>query len=151
MTWSPGGVIILALAVTTATPPAPKSAPVTISGTALLLGEVLKPIGMAFDVPPIAKQVVLKADDGTITPLLSDDASRALFDDVRLRNRKTEIVGRKYEGLPYVQVMSFKIEDEGKLRIPEYFCDICTISVRFPQICPCCQGDMVLRMQPERP
>jgi len=129
----------------------PKSEPVKLSGTVVLLPELLKPSGLAFDAAPVAKQAVLKSDAGVITPLISDDASRALFDDARLRNRKTEIVGRKYEGLPYIQVVSFRVVDEGKLRIPEYFCEICTISVRYPQICPCCQGDMILRMQPERP
>ena len=128
-----------------------KPEPVTLTGTVFLLPELLKPTGLAFDAPPIAKQAVLKTDDGRIVPLLSDDASRALFEDARLRSRKTEIVGRKHTGLPYIQVMSFKIEDEGKLRTPEYYCEICTISVRFPQICPCCQGDMVLRMRAERP
>jgi hypothetical protein len=129
---------------------APKSEPVKLSGTVVLLSESLKASGLVFDEAPIAKQVVLKSEAGVITPLLSDDASRALFDDDRLRHRKTEIVGRKYEGLPYVQVVSFRIVEEGKLRTPEYYCEICTISVRYPQICPCCQGEMVLRMRPER-
>jgi hypothetical protein len=125
----------------------PKS--ITLRGTAVLLSEVLKPAGLAFDAEPVARQVVLKGDDGTITPLLSDDASRALFLDERLRHRRAEITGRRHPGLPYLQVMSFRVEDQGRLRTPEYFCEICTISVRFPQICPCCQGPMVLRMRPD--
>ena len=32
---------------------------------------------------------------------------------------------------------------------PEYYCDVCAISVLYPQICPCCQGPMELRMRPE--
>ena len=121
----------------------------TISGTAVTLPEVLDAAGIAADSESIAKQVVLKSKSGEITPLLSDEASRALFVDERLRNRQTEVKYRKLAGLPYIRVVSFKIVENGLLRTPEYYCEICAISVRFPQICPCCQGEMVLRMKPE--
>jgi hypothetical protein len=103
------------------------------------------------DSGPIEKQVVLLAEDGAIIPLLSDDASRALFLDERLRNCRSEIQGRRYVGLPYLQVVSFKVEREGRLRTPEYYCEVCAINVLYPQICPCCQGPMELRMRPEQP
>lgn len=159
MTWPTAGWLALTLttaAVSTATPPKPsaerstqKYESVVLSGKVVTLAEALKTTGLAFDPEPVAKQVVLKTDDGAITPILSDDASRALFRDDRLRNRKTVINSRRRPGLPYLQVVTFQVEDEGRLRTPEYYCEICTISVRFPQICPCCQGDMVLRMRPE--
>jgi len=122
---------------------------VTLSGTVVTLAEALKPSKLAFDAEPVAKQVVLKGDDGSLTPLLSDDASRALFRDDRLRNRRAEVVGRRLPGNPYLQVVSFRVAEDGRLRTPEYYCEICTISVRDPQTCPCCQGEMVLRMRPE--
>ena len=80
-------------------------------------------------------------EDGTITPLSSDETSRALFMDERLRNRNAQIVGRRFAGVPYLQVVTIQVESEGRLRTPEYFCEVCTISVRYPQICPCCQGN----------
>jgi hypothetical protein len=122
---------------------------VNLAGQAVDLTSVLGSTGLEFDAEPIARQVVLKEADGTIIPLLSDEASRALFLDKRLRNRPIEIRAWRRPGLPYVQVVSFKVEDQGQFRTPEYYCDICTISVRYPQICPCCQGPMVLRMKPE--
>jgi hypothetical protein len=122
---------------------------VTLNGRVVLLSAALKASGHSFDADPVAKQVVVKGADGTLTPILSDDASRALFLDERLRDRPTEIKGRRYPGNPYVQVLTFRIEDNGRLRTPEYYCEICTISVRYPQICPCCQGPMELRMKPE--
>jgi hypothetical protein len=122
---------------------------VVMTGKVVELTAILKASGLGFDEEPVAKQVVLQGPDGSLTPLLSDEASRALFLDERLRDRPIEIVGRRYEGLPYLQAVSFKVEDEGQWRTPEYFCEVCTISVRYPQICPCCQGPMVLRMRPE--
>jgi hypothetical protein len=140
----------LALCLPAAVGLARASEPVTVTGTALLLPEALKGSGLAIDTEPIARQVVIKGDDGGITPLFSDEASRALFEDGRLRRLRTEVKGLRRSGLPYLQVVSFRVAHEGRLRTPEYYCEVCTISVRFPQICPCCQGDMVLRMKPER-
>jgi len=148
MAWLAAGFLGL-LATSAAEPAKPES--VTMTGKVVELTAALKSRAIPADADPVAHQVVLQADDGTVTPLLSDDATRALFQDDRLRNRRTEIKAWRYPGLPYVQVLSFKVEDHGQLRTPEYYCDVCTISVRYPQPCPCCQGPMELRMKPESP
>ena len=134
----------------TAPPPSPET--VTVRGKVLMLADALKSRGLALapDSEPIAKQVVILSEDGTITPLLSDETSRALFVDARLRNRKAQIGARRFAGLPYLQVVTIEVESEGRLRTPEYFCEICTISVRYPQICPCCQGPMEFQMKPDQ-
>ncbi len=139
----------LCWAVAPPQPTAPET--VTLSGKVLTLTEALKARGLGVkpDPEPAAKQAVLLAQDGTITPLLCDETSRALFLDARLRDRNAQIVGRRYAGLPYLQVVTIQVESDGKLRTPEYFCDVCTISVGYPQICPCCQGPMELRMRPD--
>jgi hypothetical protein len=124
---------------------------ITLSGEVVELTDALKAKGLAFDAEPIAKQVVLRDKDKALTPLLSDEASRALFADGRLRDRPAELTVKRVASLPYVQVLSFRILVEGTLRTPEYYCEICTISVRYPQICPCCQGPMELRMKPQSP
>jgi hypothetical protein len=125
--------------------------PVVVRGKFLTLPEALasRRPELKTDAEPIAKQVVVLTDDGTIYPLLSDDFSRALFVDPRLRNCRGEVQGRQIAGIPYVQVVSFKVEREGRLRSPEYYCDVCAISVLYPQVCPCCQGSMELRMRSE--
>lgn len=130
-----------------------RSGTTTLRGKVETLSAALRSAdpGLQVDVEPIAKQVVLVGEDGVITPLLSDEASRALFLDERLRNRPAEIKARPIAGMPYVQVITYKIEQDGKYQTPEYYCNICTISVRYPQICPCCQGPMELRMKPGRP
>jgi len=158
MAWPPPvlSILVVMLAASPAIGP-PSSTPstpgpsgvITYSGRVLLLADALKGTGLEYDLEPVAKQVVLKGDDGKITPILSDDASRALFQDERLRNRRAELQGLKIPGLPYLRVVGFRVEENGRLRIPEYYCEICSISVRYPQACPCCQGDMVLQMKPE--
>lgn len=129
--------------------PASKTETVARTGRVVLLCDALKAKGIAADPEPISKQVALVEQDGTTTPLLSDESSRAFFADERLRNRRAELTIRKIAGLAYLQVVSFRVEDGGVLRTPEYYCEVCHISVRSPQTCPCCQGPMDLRMKPE--
>lgn len=121
---------------------------VTLRGTVVELADVLKARGVEADGPSVAGQVVLKGEDGAVTPLLSGVASRALFRDERLRDRPAEVLGWLRPGLPYLEVVTFRIEEQGMLRTPEYYCDLCKISVRFPQDCPCCQGELELRYKP---
>lgn len=139
--------LLLALAL----PPAPdQDAPreVTLRGTVVPLAAVLADREIVADAPPIEKQLVLKGGDGAVTPLLSNGASKALFLDARLRDRPAEITGWLHPGLPYLEPVAVRVEEQGALRTPEYYCDVCTIAVRFPQDCPCCQGPMELRYKP---
>jgi hypothetical protein len=146
--------LLIALAFTSAAWIHPTSVPesVTLRGKVVTLAEALQSRGLGLKLDPdsVAKQVVLLVDDGAIVPLLSDDGSRALFVDERLRNCRSEIKGRRFTGVPYIQVLSFKVEMGGRLETPEYYCDICAISVPYPRICDCCQGPTTLRARPDR-
>lgn len=144
MTWFLVGGLALLLTPTAE----PAHEEVTLTGKVITLAEALKGRDLPADPEPIAGQVVLEQEGGALAPILSDEASRALFRDPRLRGRKAEIRAWRYPGVPYLRVVSFRIEDEGALRTPEYYCDVCTIHVRYPQPCPCCQGEMELRMAP---
>jgi len=143
---------VLGMAADSPASPARQVDDVTLRGKVVTLAAALRAASPDLRVDPetIAKQVVLVGEDGVITPLLSDEASRALFLDETLRDRPAEVRGKRFAGVPYLQVVTFKIEQDGRYQTPEYYCNICTISVRFPQTCPCCQGPMELRMKPER-
>ncbi len=125
---------------------------VSLRGKVVTLGSALRTLGMDVKVDPesASKEVVLLGDDRSITPLFQDDASRALFVDERLRDCRAELHGRRFPGVPYLQVSTFQVEREGRLQTPEYFCTVCSITVRYPQTCPCCQGPMELRMKTDR-
>ena len=122
---------------------AEKTASVTLRGKVVELASVLKARGLNSDSEPVAHQVVLEARDerdGSDVPLLSDEASRAFFLDKRLRERSVEAQARRIAGLPYVQVVAFQVEDAGQMRTPEYYCEICSISVRYPPDLPLLSG-----------
>jgi hypothetical protein len=123
--------------------------PATVTGRAVLLTSALAAVPLRADPGPIERQVVLitTGSPPEILPLLSDEGSRALFLDERLRDRPARLFVRRVPGLPYLQVTRFEVEVEGRFRTPEYWCDVCSISHRYPQVCACCQGDLELRMK----
>lgn len=126
---------------------------VVLRGNVVPLIEALKVVDPELrpDLEPIADQVVLLGDDRSVVPLIPDEAARALFQDDRLRRRAVVIRGRRIPGLPYLQVVTLKVEHEGRLRTPEYHCQVCAINLRYPQSCPCCQGVLELRLRPDEP
>lgn len=132
-------------------PVSPPFEEVTLAGEVVRLEAVLDSLELPADREPIAGQVVWRGEDGAIVPLLSDPASRALFVDERLRDRPIQLQGRRYAGLPYLQLTSFRVLEDGAWRVPEYYCDVCAIGVRYDQPCPCCQDPLELRFRPERP
>ncbi|GIW87819.1 MAG: hypothetical protein KatS3mg108_2143 [Isosphaeraceae bacterium] len=122
---------------------------VVVQGSVVPLAVVLSERGVVAETGPIADQLVVRSADGTVTPLLANAASKALFLDGRLRDRPAEVRGWIHPGLPYLEPVAIRVEEAGALRTPEYYCDVCTIAVRYPQDCPCCQGPMELRFKPE--
>jgi hypothetical protein len=123
---------------------------VVLTGEVLLLTEALASLAIPADSDPIARQCVLRDQEGEIVPLLLDEASRALFTDSRLRRRPVRIEANRWTGLPYLQVLRFQVWEGDRYRTPEYWCDVCSISWLYdPDLCPCCQGPMVLRMKPD--
>ena len=129
--------------------PKPEMTEETLTGQVVLLTTALSELGLRADPEAIDRQVVLRTPEGVLVPLIRDDASRAFFLDPQLLSRDAELHVRRYAGVPYVQVTNFRIVVDGKLRIPEYYCEVCAISVRYPQSCPCCQGTMEFRFRPD--
>jgi hypothetical protein len=132
-------------------PSHPQMEEVTLHGKVLTLTSALQALGVEVKADPESTDgpVVLLGEDRSITPLFRDDASRALFLDERLRGCRAEIRGRRFAGVPYLQVTLFQVERDGRLQTPEYYCNVCSITVRYPQTCPCCQGPMELRLGPD--
>lgn len=148
---APAFCCLLAVFLDAPLSPGATPVPVVVRGKFLTLADALaaRDLKLKPDPESTVRQVVILTEDGTIIPLLCGDSSRALFLDERLRQCRGEVEGRRFAGVPYLQVVSFKVEREGRLQSPEYYCDVCAISVLYPQICPCCQGSMELRMRPE--
>lgn len=143
-------IFLVVVSLAGADSPRPDMTEGTLSGQVVSLTAALDELRIPVDRDSSAAQVVLRAADGTLVPLIRDEASRAFFMDPRLLSRDAELRVRRYSGVPYVQVISFKLFEAGKFRTPEYYCEVCSISVRYPQTCPCCQREMEFRFRPDR-
>jgi hypothetical protein len=147
--WLAAISVFVAISALGADAPRPEMTEETLTGQVVPLTTALSDLGLRADAGAIEKQVVLRTVDGVLIPLIRDGASRALFVDPRVQSKDAELHVRRYAGVPYVQVTTFKIAADGIFRTPEYYCDVCTISVRYPQDCPCCQRPMEFRFRPD--
>lgn len=130
--------------------PARSDVETTVVGRVLPMPEILALKKVKADSEPLEKQVALLGDDGRAWPILSDEGGRLFFLDKQMLHRRARLKLKTTSDMPFAQVISVEIEHEGKWRVPQYYCDVCTIAVRYPQICLCCQGPMEFRLKPER-
>lgn len=123
---------------------------IIVEGRVLAMPEIFIQKAIKADSGPVENQMAMLTRTGQVLPILSDDGGRVFFLDKSMRDRKTRLKLKISKDLPYAQVVQVEIHHEGRWRIPQYYCDICTIAVRYPQICLCCQGPMEFRFKPER-
>jgi hypothetical protein len=93
----------------------------------------------------VERTLALQTADRRLLPLVEDVRGRAFRVDERLRKLDLELVVRRYEGLPGIQVLRvFEVAPEGLLEL-DYWCDVCSISMVEQKPCECCQAETVLR------
>lgn len=96
---------------------------------------------------PEARQrlLALEIDGGALVPLIEDVRGRAFRRDERLRALHVELVVRRYERSPLVQVIHvFELAQDGRYEL-DYWCEICAIAMFEKKECECCQGPVELR------
>ena len=106
--------------------------------------------GIKADLEPQRRQMAIECKDGRVIPLLSDEGGRLFYLDEGMRGREVRLKLRMSRNFPVAEVIHVEMQHEGRWRIPQYYCDVCTIAVRYPQTCLCCQGPMEFRLKPER-
>ena len=180
--WLPLGLVLLALALLAASgtdnPPAAASAKPSddqpaaanapgrkgstraytterLRGKVVWLDEALKRLyGVTTEPDAAETAVVLEMADGRLWPIAPDTRGRAFAVDSRLRNTEFEMLVRRYDGVPMIQVIRlFRPTPDGLYEI-DYWCDVCAISMFILKDCECCQGPTRLRerkVEPERP
>ena len=94
--------------------------------------------------------VVLEMSDGALLPLVPDTRGRAFAVDERLRGIELELLVRRYEKVPMIQVIRLlRPTADGMVEV-DYWCDVCAIPMYILKPCECCQGTTRLRERPVR-
>lgn len=119
---------------------------VSIAGKVVWLSDALK---RRFDVKTdddVSHAVVaLETDDGQLWPIVKDARGRSFYSDERLRDIDVELLVRRYEGSPMIQVVRiYTLKPDGKYEL-DYWCDVCSIAMYELKACECCQGPTRLR------
>ena len=96
--------------------------------------------------PDASKRVLaLETTKGKLLPLLEDLRGRSFRTDERLRKMDVELLVRRYEAHPMLQVVRIQeLRGDQKL-IVDYWCDICSIVMFEEGFCACCQADNRMR------
>lgn len=124
--------------------------PALLSGRVLPLADALKQRGIDSYEEETKGQVVLVMRMGELVPIVPDWRGRAFYQDERLRDRPVDLVVKRREGVPWVQVLSiYTFDAKGVRQITDYWCDLCSIPMYEIKECECCQGPVRLRFRPQ--
>ena len=96
---------------------------------------------------PEAKQRVLAlaTGDNKLIPIIEDLRGRAFRTDSRLREMEVELMVRRYEATPSIQILRvYQWKDGQKFQV-DYWCDVCAIVMFEDGPCSCCQDHNRLR------
>ena len=100
-------------------------------------------------VPEADKSVLaVHTKDGQLVPIVENLRGRAFRKDERLRGKEMEILARRYERQPLIQVLRIYQLDDGERYEVDYWCDVCAIVMYEKGPCSCCQDDNRLRKRP---
>ncbi len=127
-------------------PPAPKFTSETLRGRVVFLAEALeKKYGVKSVTEAKEATLALQDEAGKLYPLVEDVRGRAFRADKRLRDIKVELLVRRYQDSPVVQIIGvYELAKDGRFEI-DYWCSVCAIAMYELKQCECCQGETELR------
>lgn len=118
----------------------------TLRGRVVYLAEVMdKRLGVPW-VPEAKDRILaLETTGGRLIPLVEDSRGRAFRRDPRLRAMNLELMVRRYDTSPAVQIIRVcEVTPAGRFEL-DYWCEICSIAMFENKDCECCQGPVELR------
>ena len=126
--------------------PAPDFHQEWIRGKVVWLAEALKSEFGISTVSEVAESsLAILTDEGQLFPLVENLRGRAFRKDERLRGKEMEILARRYDKQPLVQVLRvYQLDGERRYEV-DYWCDVCAIVMYEKGACACCQDDNRLR------
>ena len=119
----------------------------TLRGKVVFLGEALqRRAGVTTVLEARERTLAIETKAGELIPLVEDTRGRAFRNDERLRKMEVELLVRRYQVTPAVQIIRvFEIAADGSRFEIDYWCDVCSIVMYELKDCECCQGPIELR------
>ena len=121
----------------------------SVRGKVVWMGESLKDQFAITTVPEsYQRTLAILTEQGQLFPLVEDLRGRSFRTDERLRDKSMELVVRRYEEHPMLQIIRiYEFKDRKKYQV-DYWCDVCAIVMFEKGSCACCQDKNRLRHQP---
>ncbi len=130
--------------------------PELIRGKVVWLAAALKSEFGISTVPEVAENsLAILTTEGQLLPIVENLRGRAFRTDKRLREMELEILARRHQRQPFIQVLRlYQVEGDQRYEI-DYWCDVCAIVMYETGPCACCQDKNRLRKrlveQPDSP
>lgn len=125
---------------------APKSSTTSLRGRVVWLDEAMKRrFGVETDPDAVHQSVALETAEGKIYPIIKDARGRGFLLDARWRDIDMELLVRRFEAAPLVQIIRVYTLKQGRKYELDYWCDICAIPMYELKECECCQGPIRIR------
>ncbi len=119
-----------------------------IRGQVVWLAEALQSqFGISMVAEAAENTLAILTECGEVLPIVENLRGRAFRKDGRLRGMDMEILARRYEKQPVIQIVRIYQIKEGLRYELDYWCDVCAIVMYEAGPCACCQATNQLRMQ----
>ncbi len=130
----------------TASDPQPAFNTELIRGKVVWLAEGLQREFGISTVPEVAENsLAILTKDQQLLPIVENLRGRAFRKDERLREMEVEILARRYQRQPLIQILRlYQVEGDRRYEI-DYWCDVCAIVMYETGPCACCQDANRLR------
>ncbi len=126
---------------------------VHVTGRVGWLGDALREhFGLELSPEASERTLAIVIDSAEVLPLIEDSRGRAFRLDERLRSMNLDLVVRRYQKTPVLQVLQMlEVAADGARAELDYWCDVCAIAMYELKLCECCQGPIELRRRPVTP
>jgi hypothetical protein len=118
----------------------------SIRGHIVWMSEALDRIFNITSVSEAKERILaIETGNGDLLPIVEDLRGRSFRTDKRLRDMEVELLVRRYDATPIIQIVKIHEIKDGKKYVVDYWCDVCAIVMFEMGPCACCQDDNRLR------
>jgi hypothetical protein len=89
-----------------------------------------------------------RGTNGVMHTILRGRFSDAIFMDEKVRARELQLRARVFPQSNAMEVLTIRSIKDGVVQDLYYYCDVCAIKSVSPEVCACCQAEVVFTEEP---